>query len=45
MGLGEAEKAALDKVLAGRDLIELFTPQRRVTALCSMSFAETRARA
>lgn len=33
MGLGEAEKAALDEVLAGRDLIKLFTPQRRVTAL------------
>lgn len=29
----ETEKAALDQVLAGRDLIELFTPRRRVTAL------------
>lgn len=27
MGLSEAEKAALEEVLAGRDLIKLFTPR------------------
>lgn len=33
MRLGEAEKEALDEVLAGRDLIKILSPQRRMTAM------------